>query len=437
MTSVTVSLIFVIVAFALFFILSFRGVNLFAVVLLCAALVSLSTADGISSVFTAFMPQAMTTLQALFLMYTMGGAFGYCLMESGLGSAMAYNLIKVFGEKRIAVVLFFITCLLVAGGVQSYQFAILAIALPILKKANMPKKVALAAMSAGGGSVIYGTLAAMPTALNVAPTTYLHTTTAAGLGMSLICSAFSFGFVIWYLIHLTKRCKAKGEGFVAHPDDVIADEDSANLPAAWKGYICVAAVIILSLVFQYVLKVPAMQAVVYSMVIGIVLCFLLVGKKFLPHLLSTCVKGFTGSITPIVLISFVVGYGAVVQKTAAFAWIVEKVLSLNMHPYLLTFIAVNILAGLTANGVGGVTLFMNTFGERLVANSAINLGAIHRIATISGSGFDSLPHNGAISFQLSVFKLSYKEGYFQQFMMSVIVNLLAGAIAVVIGMLFY
>lgn len=106
--------------------------------------------------------------------------------------------------------------ILVAGGVQSYQFAILAIALPILKKANMSKKVALAAMSAGGGSVVYGTLAAMPTALNVAPTSYLGTTTAAGLGMSLVCSVFTFGFVIWYLIHLSKKCRKNGEERFQH-----------------------------------------------------------------------------------------------------------------------------------------------------------------------------------------------------------------------------
>ena len=44
---------------------------------------------------------------------------------------------------------------------------------------------------------------------------------------------------------------------------------------------------------------------------------------------------------------------------------------------------------------------------------------------------------GAISFQLSVFRLSYREGYFQQFMCSVLVNLLAGVIAVIVAMLFF
>lgn len=110
---------------------------------------------------------------------------------------------------------------------------------------------------------------------------------------------------------------------------------------------------------------------------------------------------------------------------------------MDMHPYLLAFVAVNLLAGMTANGTGGVTLFMQTFGDTLAANTALNLGALHRIAAIAGSGFDSLPHNGAISFQLSVFKMSYKEGYFQQFMMSVLVNLLAGVLAVAMAMLLY
>ena len=133
----------------------------------------------------------------------------------------------------------------------------------------------------------------------------------------------------------------------------------------------------------------------------------------------------------------VVGYGTVVQKTPIFSWIIEHVMDMNLPPYLLTFVAVNLLAGLCANGTGGVTLFMNTFGSTITSNPTVNLGAIHRIAAIAGSGFDSLPHNGAIAFQLSVFKLSYKEGYFQQFMMSVLVNLLAGLIAVVMATLLY
>lgn len=435
-TSILISLLVVIAAFALFFYLSFKGVNLFLTVFACTFLVSFCTSNGITSIFTSFLPSVGTMFQQFFLLYTIGGAFGFCLMESGLGSSMATHLIKIFGEKWIAVALFIITCLMMAAGVASYQYAILAIALPVLKKLNMSRKVALAAMSAGAGSVAYGTLVGMPNALNIAPTTYLGTTTMAGLGISLVCTVFSVAFIIGYLMLLTKRLKAKGEGFVTYDDDPQNDQDESSLPPAWKGYLCVASIIGLSLFFQQI-GISALQATTYAQVLSIVLLFLLVGKKYLAHPFQTCVRGIQGSLTPVVFISIVIGYGTVVQQTPVFSWVVEKVLSLNMHPYLLTFVAVNLLAGLCANGTGGVTLFMKTFGDTIAANPAINLGALHRIAAISGAGFDSLPHNGAIAFQLSVFKLSYKEGYFQQFMMSVLVNLLAGLIAVVMAMLLY
>lgn len=431
-----VSLLVVVVAFALFFWCSFRGVNLFLTVFACTFLVTLCTPDGVSAIFTSFLPSTGNMFQQFFLLYTIGGAFGYCLMESGLGSAIAIHLIKVFGEKWIAVVLFVITCLMMAGGVASYQYAILAIALPVLKRANLPRKVALAAMSAGAGSVVYGTLVGMPTALNIAPTTYLGTTTMAGPVVSLVCSAFSTAFIVLYLVLLTRRCKRKGEGFLAHPNDAAVQQDETRLPPAWKGYLCIAAVVGLSLLFQF-MGITALQATVYAQVLSIVLLFFLTGRGFLAHPLETCVRGIQGSTTPVIFISIIVGYGSVVQQTPIFNWLVERVLSLDMHPYLLTFVAVNLLAGMTANGTGGVTLFMKTFGETFLHNPTIDLGVLHRIAAISGSGFDSLPHNGAISFQLSVFNMSYREGYFQQFICSVLVNLLAGVLALSIGLLFY
>ena len=245
-----ISLLVVILAFALFFFLSFRGVNLFLTVFACTTLVCLCTPDGLTSIFTTFLPSTGNMFQQFFLLYTIGGAFGFCLMESGLGDSMATHLIKVFGEKWIAVALFVITCLMMAAGVASYQYAVLAISLPVLKKLNMSRKVALAAMSAGAGSVCYGTLVGMPNALNIAPTTYLGTTTMAGVGISLVCTAFSVAFIVGYLIFLTHRLKAKGEGFVTYDDDPKNDNDESALPPAWKGYLCVAAIIGLSLLFQ-------------------------------------------------------------------------------------------------------------------------------------------------------------------------------------------
>ena len=49
----------VIIAFVLFFFLSFRGVNLFLTVFACTVLVCLCTPDGLTSIFTTFLPLSL------------------------------------------------------------------------------------------------------------------------------------------------------------------------------------------------------------------------------------------------------------------------------------------------------------------------------------------------------------------------------------------
>ena len=91
----------------------------------------------------------------------------------------------------------------------SYQYAVLAISLPVLKKLNMSRKVALAAMSAA--PALWPTVPSLACQrLNIAPTTYLGTTTMAGPVISLVCTAFSVAFIVGYLILLSKRLKARG-----------------------------------------------------------------------------------------------------------------------------------------------------------------------------------------------------------------------------------
>ena len=80
---------------------------------------------------------------------------------------------------------------------------------------------------------------------------------------------------------------------------------------------------------------------------------------------------------------------------------------------------------------------MENFGATILGNPAINVGALHRIAAISGAGFDFPAPQRGHCLPLSVFKLSYKDGYFQQFMMSVLVNLLAGLLAVLMAVVLF
>lgn len=432
------SLVAVIVAFVLFVVLCLKGINPIFVALLCTVLVCLSTPDGISSVFTTFMPGVASQFQTFFLVFAIGGAYGYALMESGASTSVSRHLIKVFGTKNVPIIIFVITTLFAIAGVSSYQFAIFALSIPLLKESNLPKKVAVAAMSAGAGSIAYGTLVGVPNILNIAPTTYLGTTTMAGVGMSLCCTCVSLVFIVLWLNYERKKCLREGIGFDGDEADAkYAETSEASLPPAWKGYVSLLLVAAVSIFLQFVLGVTALWSVVYAQVISIVVLMLLVGKKHLPNPLDACVKGFMGSLPAVITICIIVGYASCVQSTEAFQIVIKWVLNLEMHPYIICFIGVNLISAMCAHGMAGINVFMSAVGTQLAQNPIVNVGAFHRIASISASGLDSLPHNGQIAFQLSVFKLSYKDGYFQQFMMSVVVNLLAGIVATVIGILFY
>ena len=96
-------------------------------------------------------------------------------------------------------------------------------------------------------------------------------------------------------------------------------------------------------------------------------------------------------------------------------------------------LAVNLLAGMTANGTGGVTLFMENFGATILGNPAINVGALHRIAAISGAGFDSLPHNSAIVLTLSYCGVTHKEGYKHLFVVTVVTTTLATIVNIIMA----
>lgn len=436
--TVVFSLIAVIVAFILFVVLCLKGLNPIFVALLCTVLVCLSTPNGISSVFTTFMPGVASQFQNFFLVFAIGGAYGYALMDSGASTAVSRHLIKVFGTRNVPIIIFVITTLFAIAGVSSYQFAVFALSIPLLKESNLPKKVAVAAMSAGAGSIAYGTLVGVPNILNIAPTTYLGTTTMAAVGMSLTCTCVSLVFIYLWLNYERKKCLRNGIGFDGDEADIqYADTEAEKLPPAWKGYLSLLMVAIISIVLQFVFHVTALWSVVYAQVISIVVLILLVGKKHLEHPLTSCMKGFIGSLPAVITICIIVGYASCVQSTEAFQAAVKWVLGLNMHPYIICFIGVNLISAMCAHGMAGINVFMSAVGTQLAQNPIVNVNAFHRIASISAAGLDSLPHNGQIAFQLSVFKLSYKDGYFQQFMMSVVVNLLAGIVAVVIGILFY
>ena len=77
-------------------------------------------------------------------------------------------------------------------------------------------------------------------------------------------------------------------------------------------------------------------------------------------------------------------------------------------------VTVNALAGITGSASGGMSIALATMSETFIAGAQaanIPLEVLHRIASMSSGGMDTLPHNGAVITLFAVTGLTHKDSY--------------------------
>ena len=125
-------------------------------------------------------------------------------------------------------------------------------------------------------------------------------------------------------------------------------------------------------------------------------------------------EGANGSMGAIMNTACAVGFGSVVKVVPGFASLTS--IALNMPGSILfsEAVAVNLLAGATGSASGGMSIALSALGPKYAEMAAGNTGvleALHRIASISSGGLDTLPHNGAVLTLLAVSNCTHKESY--------------------------
>jgi H+/gluconate symporter-like permease len=150
-------------------------------------------------------------------------------------------------------------------------------------------------------------------------------------------------------------------------------------------------------------------------------------------------EGTFSSFLPILNTASEVGYGAVVASLPAFKTIRDSVLGVSGNPVVSVAVAVNVLAGITGSASGGMSIALETLGERfreLAEQQNISLELMHRVTTLASGGFDALPHNGAVITLLAICGLTHRQSYKDIFMVAVAIPVLALVVVVVLGSLF-
>lgn len=429
------SIFSLIVAVALLVILCFKGVHSFPASILCALLIILlNQMDPWESMSVVFTEGFLSFFRNYLFVMTLGALLGALMSASGSAKSFALKLLTLFGEKRILLVIIVTMWVFVFVGINLFIciYVIYPIAVVIGKRQNISKEILFAAVMCSG---IMTPFPGSITINNIIASNYLGTTLTAAPITGIVGSIVTTVLSLWYVAFVQKRYAQRGIGFEPGPDDAkyLAEDIADDKLPHW-------AIAVLPLIVVAVVAVTLSQRMdsVYAVVIALVIACLLVialnFKRLLPQLNKVISDGLYTGFTPLIAASSLIGFGAVVQKTAGFQSIVDFTVNMQMNPYLSAFVSTNILVGVVGSSTGGLTIFMQAFADKYIAAGA-SPALLHRISAMASIGLDSLPHNAGIMGMISAMQLTYKKAYKHTFFVTVVITIIGAFAATLIALL--
>ncbi|SMC49169.1 GntP family permease [Papillibacter cinnamivorans] len=378
----------------------------------------LSGLDVLTTFKTVFMPGMTAFITNYFIIFLLGAFFGKIVELSGAAETISRTITGRFGEKYVAAGVIIAAAILTMGGVSVYValFALYPISMSLFKQADMPRRLFAACYMCGAGTFTM-TGPFSPAIQNVIPTTYLGTTVAAAAVPGVITAVFCAVLGILYMQWRVKKVRLAGEHFVSLTEDVVIQEDAKR-----PNFILSILPLVILIFTLNVLKFPIEGALLAGVISGIVLYFPYIPKDF-KFLVKSFYQAITDATMAITNTGTTVGFGKVVASTAAFAGLIPAVTNLGGNPLVAAAVATTCLAGISGSSSGGLGIATPLIGQ-IFLPLGVNAQALHRVLTVASSGLDSMPHNGGVVTFLNFSKTTHKEGYFDIFIVSVVITLL-------------
>lgn len=428
-----VSIVGVIIALSLLIFLALKGYNLLIISLVVSVLIAITSGIQINEALTSnYIEGFINFVGNYFLIFFFGALFGKIMEDSGAATSIARGILKVTGKNSrlsVIVAIMVITGALTYGGVSLFVvvFTIMPIARPIFKEMNIPWPIFIGAAFLGSGTFTMTMLPGTPQIQNLIPINYLDTTATAAPIVGLVATVVVIPFGLWWLTREDKKYQANNLGYEeTKGNDTFQGENKVTYPS----FIVSVIPSIVLLVLLNVVKI----SIELSLALAVVTAGIMFYKK-LDSPMKTFNVGAMNVAAPILNTSAVVGFGSVVSATVGFEMMQSAILSIPGHPLISFAVATNIIVGITGSASGGLGIALDTLGEHYATQ--VNPEALHRIASISSGGLDSLPHNGAVVTGLTVAGLTHKEGYKPVFWICCIAPLLALVAALITAFLIY
>jgi H+/gluconate symporter-like permease len=416
-------------AIALIMVLAYKGWSTIWISPIAAAVVALLGGMSLLETYKgAYMTGFVGYTVQWFPVFMLGAIFGKLMDCTLMAKSVALSISKLIGPKFAVLAVVLAGSILTYGGVSMFVavFCLYPLALVLYREANIPRRLIPAAVTVGVFAYTMVCLPGTPQIQNLIPGRFFGTSPMAAPILGIICGILMGGSGTLYVMWREKVYKARGEHFT-EPATAAPEDPNERLPNIWLSLLPLVVVVVTLNVFKW--------DIIISLLTSIALILVLNFRKFRTFV-NAINEGAKGSMMPIINVSAIVGFGAVVRAAPAFSDLVKLVTSIPGSPLVSLAIAVNVLCGATGSASGGLSITLEALAPeyiQIAARDGIPLEVMHRIAAIAASAMDTVPHNGAILTLLAVTGMSHKESYFDISITTIVIPLIVTAIGIVLA----
>ena len=424
---IVVSVIGIILAFAVLIFAAYKKISMFLAAVLAAAIVALfgglDVAASLVGADGPFLIGMKDFVGSWLVIFALGALLGALYDKSGATWRISSTLINKAGTQWTLLIYVLVGALLVYGGIQVTVmiFVLLPFAKILFPKAGIPWYLFPGITGLAIATFAMGQMPGSLQMQNIIPTQILGTALTAapveGVLATLFMIVVGVGYLYWQVKKGHNDPEAAIELYQVQGGILDEKELEQRAPGFWIS--------LLPMVVTFVLINGFGVELLYGLTAGCVLslffCKSLGGVKGFGEIVS---EGFNNGIFPCIIIAAVVGVGKVVSATDVFALVQENIINLPLPGLVKVAAITTIIAGITGSASGGLTIALELFGETFIS-WGYTPEIIHRVASIACGGLDTLPWNGTVVMLFALSGVSYKKGYKHVAMETVILPLLS------------
>lgn len=441
---------------------AYRGLNVLLLAPLMALFACLWHADAplLAGLTQIYMPAVGGYIVKYLPIFLLGSLFGKLMSASGAADAIARSVSGSLGARHAVLAVVLSCAVLTYGGVSLFvvAFCMEPIAQSLFRQANLAQRFIPGSIALGAFTFTMTALPGTPAIQNAIPMPYFGTDAFAAPILGVIGALVMFATGFWWLSRRTKRAQSRGETYHVSNSPLDATED-AQLPHILLAVAPLLIVFVGNFVLSRVAlplmdagylaepkfggttleKVLGTWALVGALALGV--CFMIAAFfRRLENPLDAINRGTLDCMLPAFNTASEVGYGQVIAALSSFALIKSSIVGIFPgNPLISEAVAVNLLAGITGSASGGLSIALEALGGtylELAKSMNISPELLHRVASMSSGGFDTLPHNGAVITLLAICKSDHRRSYADIFMVAVAFPVVATTSVVILGTLF-